>query len=169
MAKRSVYIPDSLWEDIQHHVRDLNLSVSEIVQNALRQVINRSGAATAGEAPFDVKGPSIDADRLARLRERFQREAQAAYEDGARVGAELAERLTWVHLNALAKDGWRVPTVDRKDGNDLFAVCDKVLSQAWGERWAELLRAEPMRTHGLTDALQEVWAFVTAAKDAEES
>src|SRR5947209_4285098 len=101
MAKRSVYIPDSLWEEIQAHVHDLNLSVSEIVQTALKQVfVKQRGAAAAGShLPF--ARPAIDPGVLEKLRRRFQKEAQASYDDGVRAGTLLAEKLSWRQMNKL--------------------------------------------------------------------
>ena len=166
MAKRSVYIPDSLWEEIQKSVHGLNLSVSEIVQNALRQVFVKTSRPSPGaEGAFPFRKPTIDAEVLDKLRRRFQREAQASYEDGFRVGTELAGRLSWAQLNTLASAGWRVPANEPWFGDDegTWSTAREVLVREWGEGWAKLLEQEPMRQKGLCDALHEIWSYVNSA------
>lgn len=165
MTKRSVYIPDGLWAEIQGQVQGLNLSVSEIIQTALRQAF---GVASAYTSPrphrgFEPTTPPIDPDTLERLRSRFRQEAQAAYEEGHRLGAKIADRMSWPELNGLAGTGWRAP---KRDGDPSWASYEAVLGEAWGPQWVDRLHTDHMAARGIVDALQAVWDFVTSEQSA---
>ena len=160
MAKRSVYIPDGLWSEIQDQVHGLNLSVSEIVQTALRQAFGtaRSHAPTPNEA-FKPRHRRVDADTLDRLKERFQKQAQAAYDEGHDYGGEIAGRLNWGELAALARTNWRHP---RNDGDTGWDAYQAVLATPWGPEWVNRLKEDGMASSGLTDALQEIYDYTTS-------
>ena len=159
MPKRSVYIPDGLWSEIQEQVHGLNRSVSEIVQTSLRQAF--STARTHPPASTDAFNPrhrTVDPDTLNRLKERFQSQAQAAYDEGHRFGGEIAGRLSWTEMDSLARARWRHP---RKEGDIGWHAYQEVLNDAWGPDWASRLKDDAMATRGLSDALQEIFDYTT--------
>jgi hypothetical protein len=160
MAKRSVYIPDGLWSEIQDQVHGLNLSVSEIVQTALRQAFSttRAHAPTPNDA-FKPRHRQVDAETLDRLRDRFQKQAQAAYDEGHRYGSDIAGRVSWGELATLARSNWRHP---RKEGDTGWDAYQAVLKEPWGPDWGNRLKDDAMASRGVTDALQEIFDYATA-------
>src|SRR5579884_867152 len=157
MAKRSVYIPDRLWAEIQGQVRDLNLGVSEIIQTALRQAFGVSGSAPEAQVASRPR-PAVDDDRLASIRHRLQEEARHSYEDGYRAGTEVAARMAWPDLARGARAGWRLPP---RPTDPLSSLLEEVLGPTMGEEWRSRLEADPMFLDGMTDALGDIWRDVT--------
>ena len=162
MAKRSVYIPDRLWAEIQEQVRHLNLGVSEIVQNALRQAFGLAEGATTGAMRGRSRTrPVLDQDRLEAIRRRLQDEAQSSYDEGYLAGAEVAARLSWPELARGARGGWRLPP---KPEDPLDSALGEVLIEAVEGDWRRRLEADPMLAQGIGDALEDIWVQVTGSR-----
>ena len=150
MPKFSVYVPDGLWEEVQRTQRGLNMS--HVVQDALTRLVGD---------PATFKRPDLEPERMAGIRSRLQREAQALHEKGYQAGVRASELLDFEQLSRLKYYGW---SASREAGmQDILGVLDQATTEVLGEGW----RAQPglveegVFVRGWEAALDDVWREVT--------
>jgi len=99
MPKLSVYVPDELWKQTKTHFGlKTKGGASQVVQDALRQVLEERDARTAALVPKDVVDPALFEATVAKLRVGAQEE----YTRGYIAGLRIAENMGYDTLSLVA-------------------------------------------------------------------
>jgi predicted transcriptional regulator len=101
MPKLSVYVPDELWARVKDTASGEKVKNSQLVQDALEQMVNDREAERASLR----LGAALDQDRLAAVVRRLRAGARAEFEEGYEGGLDLAQSLDFDDLRTIVKSG----------------------------------------------------------------
>jgi hypothetical protein len=125
-VKLSAYVPDWLWARARASVRQSRSSPSQVVQHALRALLERSRPRFAGAPDLEQEAALLLA------RQHVAEQAQGAYDHGYEAGVQRCELLSWAELERLAAGDWDWHDLGVRDGGSTF---DCGLRDALRDAW----------------------------------